>query len=37
VIRRVDLAATGPETEVTTANGVTRLRLYLALREAAPT
>jgi hypothetical protein len=37
VIRRIDLAATGPETEVTTTNGVTRLRLYLARREAAPT
>jgi hypothetical protein len=37
VLNRIDISATGPETEVTTTNGVTRLRLYLALREAAPT
>lgn len=34
VLNRLLLGATGPETEVTTTGGVTRLRFYLAKREA---
>ena len=37
VLNRIQLTAAGPDTEVTTAQGVTRLRFFIARRAEEPT